>query len=740
VRPGLRDAWGEREVVSPQRAGERSWRRSLCRAVPTGVLLLFWLLLLASAGLAFAPTDSGGGSSPEPVDTLAAMTLGLTLGGAPLGVPAPTQYDFLATPDLRLVGSAGRSVAGRTTALLLAPRRRNEFSASAHRLDLRGTSFRVEGRLADVGSHFRAAGHDTTPLAPEEARDLARDKGSRSMDLSAAWDMGEALSLTTTHRTRHVDNPTDENYGLTSSQVAHALQLELSGSTKVRAAIKSEREQWDPAVGKPTREKREQSVELTAGLGGSDENAFSAAVTSLASTQDDRETTGRKLDVHLKLVPVSRLRLQADYLEADAGEGAGQSTTSIGATFDLGSQTQLSAHLKGTTTATSSGSDMGLALAAALGCGRLTSEHKQTQGEAGSQTWLKHTFAGAFGKGAAQTKVSASLQQTRSEGADGTREGLGSLHVDRWLSPALHLIVDWRGKQAGTNAEPTDEGATSCQVKAREFVGGELGLMITQGTDVDEASLRRVELTFSRTWNRANVRLAQISQDGPDLDSSSTAAYVDLRTGDLPAWATSISTAGQFDDAEKYLVRKSPIWGVLDMPFTGYRLWAVHRGGAEAQQRSTLGFAHRRLLAGRYHVQALFEECPEASEGPEKGRPLPLQRSFVEIAAPVRAGVHARVGCGIERSLADEGGRLTRLGFGLWGAPGPLESVQTDVSYESGRWEGAEKSRTSVSLLYTRRVAEEDHFELKLGYSWGEDVGGGGGRDCRLALGYEKPI
>jgi hypothetical protein len=412
----------------------------------------------------------------------------------------------------------------------------------------------------------------------------------------------------------------------------------------------------------------------------------------------------------------------------------------LDAIFNLGAQTELSGHLERRTTGSGSSHEGGISLQAALKCGRLTSEHKRTHGSVGAQTSLKHTFSGGFGDGSARANVKAIVEQTRSEGVDGQRKGLTSLHADRQLAPAVHLSLDWQSKEAGTNAEPTHEDMTTCEVQASRFAGGELRATLSQGRAADGAPLRRNEFGFSRRWHSVELRLTQSSREDALRDGSATAAHIDVRMGDLPAWVSDVPVTAQVEDADKYLRPMSPAWRISDMPFAGYRLWAVRREMAEGDEPDTVGFAHRRVLADRYYVQAMFERCPAGTYGSERDRPLPLQRSFIEVGVPLSRGVRAHLGYGLQTSLAETRDRLQRAELGLWSIRQSGGAVYVDIAYESGRWEDAEVSRSSIALLYSRHVGDEDQVELKLRHTRGQGVDGAKGEDSRLAFTYKRPI
>ncbi|MDH4179036.1 MAG: hypothetical protein OEV33_00880, partial [Armatimonadota bacterium] len=131
---------------------------------------------------------------------------------------------------------------------------------------------------------------------------------------------------------------------------------------------------------------------------------------------------------------------------------------------------------------------------------------------------------------------------------------------------------------------------------------------------------------------------------------------------------------------------------------------------------------------------------PEAEEGIMKGRPLPVRRSVAEIGGRLFRSLHARCGYGLETGLDSPNDRLKRARFGIGGKLAEDEQVEGVVSHEWGRREGEGLSRTRLALLYSHRVDEERRVEAKVGYAWGAGAEPGIGRDCRLTLGYVKPL
>ncbi|MBE9565361.1 MAG: hypothetical protein IMF16_01250, partial [Proteobacteria bacterium] len=213
---------------------------------------------------------------------------------------------------------------------------------------------------------------------------------------------------------------------------------------------------------------------------------------------------------------------------------------------------------------------------------------------------------------------------------------------------------------------------------------------------------------------------------------------IDYPTGEAPEWANEMSRGHVFEEAEEYLVPEAPDW--LDMDFLGFRLWTDdRRGGPDAGLR-TFAFAHRAVVANRYHLQLAYQECPEAREGSRRDRPMELRRQLVELGAPVSRNLRARARYLSDASTVDPRSHEQTLMLGLLGRLADEESVEASVSCTTGRWDEESRDRTSVSLLYSCRLDAERRMSLRMGYSWGEDEPGAREREGRLDLSYHKPI
>ena len=628
--------------------------------------------------------------------------------------------------------------------------RRSEQDASLYRVSYQGRSVQLRGNVLDVGSRFTAGEEGPSGRGLEEAELLKQALGQRGLNLSADWKLTRALALSSAHDLRRRDGPLDEKRGLTSSDTSHSLLLSVGKSSSIKAGLAQHRESWDRWLGRPEEQRRERRVEFQTGFGREGASGLRLALASVDLMKGRETAQERTSEAHLDLAPSTRLRLHADYLCRKAGEtpavpGRTQTTQTVGAAFQLAPETQFSAGLKtggsGDGNATQESS---LAFAARVGGqasgGKLALEQKLTRTSQGQPAaYRKYGFAGGLGAGSGCTNLQLDLQETRGRGPEAQLARNSFVHLERAFGPRVRLALDRRETVKGTNAFP------EAMLQTRLGVSAGLGprTRVTAGLMTGErgasAALGQRLLALSQEWRSLRLRLEQSAAEDGGEQTSCLGYFIEAPTGDLPDWAKTISTAHQFADADQYLLRREPAGAPRpDMPFPGYRLWAGHRAGGKYAGNS-YGLAHRRIIAGRWQLQLVYEERPLATDGAEKGLPMPLRRQLIEIGRPLPGGLNARCSFGAKTGLA-ACDQVQGAALGLWGKLGPNEQVEGEVSRDSGRWENADINRTSVSLLYSRRVNEEHHVEAKLGYAWGDNVADDRDRDLRLTLSYGKPI
>ncbi len=611
--------------------------------------------------------------------------------------------------------------------------------ASVHRLSHSGGSIVVEAELLDVGPRFspppEGFGSDL-----EEAKRLEEYAGKRGLELKAEWGLSPALSFNTSQARSRSNDRLGEQHGLTTTDTEHSLSLAVGSGGHLRAALTTHREEWDRWLGKQGRETYERRVEFDSPLDDAGASTFRFAMTSLDSATGAERERQRTAEAHLNAALSGRLRLTADWLSRAAGDGQEEMTKSVGAALQLAPGTEVSATLKRLSSGGNDTDETGLGLAAKIGCGSLKLEEKLTRGADGPVRSRTYGFDGGFGRGTARTNLKAEFSETRAQGTDGSFERAGALHLDRSFGSDLKLSLHHRGKTSGTGVEVAAEAETSWELSGELREWADFVASAGIGRNADGETFRRGRVSLSRGWGSARARVEHSSwQEGAGRGSVVNCG-IDLPTGDLPDWATSISTAHQFSETAEFLVPEEPVWGRPEMPFSGYRVWVARRAGGEDQGRDTLGFAHRRVMAGRYQLLVAVEDGPQAADGGAEGGPLALRRHAVELGAAIREGLSVRCGYGVDTGMASPQERVDRAGFGVWGKLAGGEQIEVDVSHESGRWEGEARDRTSIALLYSKEVGDEHQVEVKFGYAWGEGVGDGRHRDSRLTFSYDKPL
>jgi hypothetical protein len=410
----------------------------------------------------------------------------------------------------------------------------------------------------------------------------------------------------------------------------------------------------------------------------------------------------------------------------------------------LGAGAELSAAVKKLSPEGSGGArESTLKLSTGLGAGgstgRLEGQEVTARGEgAGFVRRRKWALTGALGVGEGRTNVEAGFEETRGEGSADRLARTTRVHVDRSFGPRLKLSAERQEQVGGTITAPEATLKSSCELTAE--LGSKTSLSVgavSERRPAGAAGWAR-QMALRHEWGR--VRLAAEKRVWRDVDHDfSVASFsVEAPTGQLPEWAQGISGAHEFSDAEEYLVPRAPEWS--EMPFAGYRISMKQRRGGAGGGVDTLTFAHRRMVGHRYHLQLVYQEHPEGTEGEEKGRPQSVRRNMLQIAAPLWRGLVVRGGYRAETSLSPEGGRREGMSLGLWGRLSEREQVEATVTHDWGRWEGGTRNHTSVSLLYSVRVSDEHRVHVKLGYGWDEGESQHGQRESRVSLGYAKPI
>ena len=564
------------------------------------------------------------------------------------------------------------------------------------------------------------------------------------MSLSAiSWGQGLArIGLVPDYTRPNADGPRKAAPGVTVAPAAHGLLLNLGPRTTLKAGLSQQQEERDRSLGEGTQERK---LEFATAFGAEGKSGLRLAMTSVEAARGHESSGRRTAEAHLNLAPTARLTFGADYVAKNSDGGESAATQTVRTALRLAPEAELSASLKRVDgSGASATSESSLALSAALGCGKLKGEEKWSRtngGRVASRLWA---FSGGFGQGPARTNVTLDLRESRGERPEDQFTRKAFARVRRSVGRQLTLSAEYRQNIAGTRASPEGQTETEYGIEARLTPGTTLSAALVTGRMATGASLSRRRLGLAHQWKAVRLKLEERSWQDGAVERSLLTWSAEAPAGALPEWAKTIRTGHQFSDAKEYLLGEEPSWRPVEIPFAGSRVWAERRAGGDDDGASSLGFAHRRVVAGRLDLQIAVEEHPEAERGTAKWLPLPVRRSAVGIGGRLWRSLNARCGYGVESSLDSPGDRLSQMGFAVWGALADDEEIEGAVSHESGRWEGEGRSRTHVSLLYSHRysdgVDEEHRVELKLGYAWGEGAESGRDRDCRFTLGYEKPL
>ena len=639
------------------------------------------------------------------------------------------QYNF--------VGLGGRATSGVAAAGLA------EDEAASYRLSYNMGALTLGGNLLQVGSRF-ALSEGGGSTSAEEAESLKEALGKRNVELSAALSLAPGASFTTRHNSVRNDRPGDDKRGLTTTDLGHTLEWGVGSRSQLTASLEEHSEEWDQAQGKPDVKQRRQRVELKSAFGQDGQHGLRLGLTSTETETGEGEQSERVREAHLNLAPTTRLQLNADYVARGAGEGSEQTTQSVGGVLQLSSDAQLSAAItreaaEGNGKTRASSLKLTTKLGAGMSSGELVAEEQMSRGE-GLEFVKQRNWAltGGLGTGWAKANLQANLEEKRGEGPSGQFVRKALVHVDRALARGVKLTAERRLEAGGTMASPEEMVKSSCGVEAELGPKTRMSLGLVSEQKPSGADGWAQQIALGHELNKVQLRAERQAWGEADRELSVLTYGVDAPIGELADWAKEISGAHEFGEAEEYLVRTGPDW--TDMPFAGYRVWAKQRRGGDDDGLDTMGFAHRRMVADRYHLRLTYEERPECLEDDGKGRPMALQRRQVEIGMPVWRGLTARGSYQTESSLSDAGGRRQGGSLGLWGRLSERERVEASVSRDGGRWEGEMRQQTSVSVLYSLEVSDEHKLHVKVGYAWADDETSGRQREKRVSLGYVKSI
>jgi len=620
----------------------------------------------------------------------------------------------------------------------------SEREAALYRFSYGTGALKLGGNMLAVGSRFAPTGDGQQVASGEQAEIMAEARGTRALDFEAGLSLAPGLSLTSNHKALKNARPGDEKQGLTTTDTDHTLRWEPVPGSALTASMTEQSEEWAEGLGKPGTRQRKRAVEFKSQFGSEGRHGLRLGLTSVEKRNGDQEHTEQVREAHVTFGPTTRLQLNADYTVKGSDGGPGQTTQSVGMLLRLAPGADLSAAVKRLAPEGGGGTrESTLKLSTGLGAGgstgRLECQEVTARGDGvGFVRRRKWALTSALGVGEGRTNVEAGFEETRGEGSADRLARTTRVHVDRSLGPRLKLSAERQEQVGGTITAPEATVKSSCELAAE--LGSKTSLSVgavSERRPAGAAGWAR-QMALRHEWGRVRLQAEKRVWRDVDQDFSVTSCSAEAPTGQLPEWAQGISRAHEFSDAEEYLVPGALEWA--EMPFAGYRISMKQRRGGAGGGVDTLTFAHRRMVGRRYHLQLVYQEHPEGTEGEEKGLPQSVRRNMLDIAAPLWRGLMVRGGYQAETSLSPEGGRREGMSLGLWGRPSEREQVEATVTHDWGRWEGGTRNHTSVSLLYSVRVSDEHRVHVKLGYGWDEGEPQHRQRESRVSLGYAKPI
>ena len=616
--------------------------------------------------------------------------------------------------------------------------------ASSYQIGFATPSLQLTSTFLDVGARFSPSERAGDGTSSDEMAALRAALGTRTMNLNAALNLAPGIALTSNHDSVRNDRPDDEHWGLTTTDTAHSVAFNLGAGGQLTTSLNQHREEWDRTRGLADKQRRTSAIEYASQFGGGGRHGLRFAMTTVEKSVGEEEESERRREAHLDLAPTGRLQLTADYVANTSESGQGKKTRTVGAVMQLAPNTELAASCN-TEVSESTESSRGTTLrlttnwGGGSSAGRLTAEENTVEAEeSGAVRNRKWSLTAGLGAGKGRTNLRATLREKRGEGPTGRRQRATALHLDRSFGRRLRLTMDRAQTVRGSNEEFDLTTRSTCTLAADLGRQTSLTAELRSEQDNEGGSECRRDVSLRREVGCLALAVShRVWSEGPQPGTALRYA-IDYPTGEAPEWANEMSRGHVFEEAEEYLVPEAPDW--LDMDFLGFRLWTDdRRGGPDAGLR-TFAFAHRAVVANRYHLQLAYQECPEAREGSRRDRPMELRRQLVELGAPVSRNLRARARYLSDASTVDPRSHEQTLMLGLLGRLADEESVEASVSCTTGRWDEESRDRTSVSLLYSCRLDAERRMSLRMGYSWGEDEPGAREREGRLDLSYHKPI
>ena len=616
-----------------------------------------------------------------------------------------------------------------------------------------------QAKLVDVGARFSLSEPATDPTAAEEAKVLTSAVGTRNIELGATWNLSAWSALASRYNPLRNDKPGDENRGLTTTDTGHTLSLSLGSATQLQASTANHDEEWDKSLSKKGLQRRTDRVEFRTQFGSAGNSDLRMAFTSTQTTKENEKAQSQAMrELHLNLAASPRLHLAADYSTKSVEQGKGERNQRVAAVMQLTSATKLAATVK--TSGPESGEptrESTFQFSSALGGGgttaKLTAEQTAIRppDPQAARDILKWELTGGLGAGPARTNLQSTLHEERGAGPTGKLARTSTFHADRSFGKGLTLTADREQKSQGTNAEFSTKVKSVYLVAARPAPGASLTTRLESERDGQGAERWSRDMVLEHRLRFLRLRAQQqLWRDQPQpttspaetSDRKVTQYAVDVPRGELPEWAKDTTRGHQFADAPEYFAAQGPAW--VDMSFAGARFWGKSRRGGQDSGISSSGWVERMVVARRYHLQIAREERPEAVEGDAKGRPMPLRRHMVEVAALVRRRLvtHARF---TEETPVGQEHTLTpsrTVAVGLRGLLSDKEQLEASLSREMSRDADRARDRTSVALMYALKVNDDHQVSLKGGYAWGKEnpCDQKVARQYHVSLTYIKPI
>jgi len=730
-----------------------------CLANPTLSWGLSDSLLLKKAGLfnVLAPAQGDlasptaqSASTPGSIHTSLQLSLGRHGGLTLTGLSFLGKASAVAGPNLALASrltspvlALGDQGGADLLAALPPADRAHSDQAYSYKLSYANTRLQLNGNFADVGARFSPSSGDT---GGGDLEALKQALGTRTLQMSALWQLAPGASLSTERKSLRNDKPGDEKNGATITDTLHTLALALGHAGSLKASLADHEETWDRLLGKPDQRRQTTALEFTSQFGGAGQHGLRLALTNVATGSGKQTGSQATREAHLALRPTGRLGLAADYTAKSDQGGREQKTTNFGATFHLAGGGQLAATLKTITPdkaprTNESSLQLNTSLGAGGSKGNLALQQVVTRaGDSSRTTKTNLSLNGALGSGSGAINLALRAEQQRGEGPAGKLTRTTAFHLDRGFGPRWKIVADCEQKMTGTNQAPRADLRSALALTAQLTPRSRVSLGLTSfapGSGV-ERLLRDLVLEQALGILRLQAE-CHLVDEGP-RSATVTGYRAEFPRGRLPEWAGSLPTAHEFQDTGEYLVTPGPPTG-LEAPFAGLRLLAKQRRGGPDAGKDTLSLSHGITLFGRQYLQIGFQRLPEGTDGDQKDRPMDLNRRVLMVGSPLRHGLTGRLWLATEDSASDPSSRRSKLGFAVWGRLNQQDQVEASVSRDSERWAGADRDRTTVSVLFARKVSEESKVHLKVGYCWGGDAASSDtSRDYRVSLGYEKPI